>query len=111
MLANQQAKAVTKAGLTILVTIVSIRRGRTLIQLAGGVRSGGPAEFLDRAEADAVGFAEGAVNGPGLGDSHFGAVDQRRNVGGVGVAVADEPARARRLVYSRLEDPAARGWI
>ena len=53
---------------------------------------GRPAEFLDRAEADAVGFAEGAVDGAGFGDAHLGAVDQGGDVGWIGIAVADEAA-------------------
>ena len=49
-----------------------------------------PTEFLDRAEADAVGFAESAIDGPGFGDAHFGAADKRRDVGRIGIAIADE---------------------
>jgi len=48
-----------------------------------------PAKFLDRAEPDAVGLAEGAVNGASFGNAHLGAVDKGRDVGGVGV-VPDE---------------------
>ena len=37
---------------------------------------GRPGEFLDRAKPDAIGLAEGAVDGAGFGDAHFCAVDQ-----------------------------------
>ena len=64
-----------------------------------------PTEFLDRAEADAVGLAEGAVDGARFCDPHLRAVDRGRYVGGVGVAVSDEAARARTLIHGRLKDP------
>ena len=59
---------------------------------ARSVGSRCPAKFLDRTESDAVGLAEGAVDGASFGDTHLGAVDQGRDVGGIGVAVADEAA-------------------
>ena len=94
VLANQQAEAVAEARLAVVVAIVSVRGRVALIRRCRRVGSGGPAEFLDRTEADAVGFAEGAVDGAGFGDAHLGAVDQGRDVGRIGVAVADEAARA-----------------
>jgi hypothetical protein len=56
------------------------------------VGSGSPAKFLDRTEANPIGLAEGPVDGSGFGDTHLGAVDHGRNVGRIGVAVADEAA-------------------
>jgi hypothetical protein len=46
--------------------------------------------LLDRAEADAVGLAQGTVHGTGFGDAHLGAMNERRDVGGIGISVADE---------------------
>src|ERR1700687_2001440 len=69
--------------------------------------SGGPAEFLDRTEPDPVGLAKGAVDGTSFGDTHFGAVNQGRYVGGIGVAVAHETAGAGGLVDGCFKDPAA----
>jgi len=37
-----------------------------------------------------VGLAEGAVDGASFGDAHLGAVDQGRDVGGIGVTVTVE---------------------
>ncbi len=33
-------------------------------------------EFFDRTQADAVGLAQGAIDGPGFGDTHLGTADQ-----------------------------------
>src|SRR6266436_4299829 len=62
-------------------------------------------QFLDRAEADPVCLAQGAVDGSRLSDAHLSAMDQRGHIGGVGVPVANEASRTRGLVYSCLEDP------
>jgi len=59
----------------------------------------------------AVGLAEGTVDRAGFGDAHLGAVDQGRDVGRIGVPIADEPARAGRFVDGRPEDPTADGRI
>jgi hypothetical protein len=64
-----------------------------LIGWAGRIGSRSPAEFLDRTEPDAIGFAEGAIDGTSLGDSHLGTVDQGRDVGRIGISVADEAPR------------------
>jgi len=75
VLANQQAKTVAEARLAVVVGIISVRGGLALIGRSGGVRSRGPAKFLDRTQPNAVGLAEGAVDGAGFGDAHFGTVD------------------------------------
>jgi hypothetical protein len=82
-----------------------------LIGWAGRIGSRSPAEFLDRTEADAIGFSEGAVDGTSLGDAHLGAVDQGRDVGRISVPIADEAARTGRFVNGRLEDPPAHDRI
>ena len=112
MLADQQAEAVAEARLAVLVAVVSVR-GRL-----GSTRSirteldlRRPAEFLDRTEADAVGLAEGAVDGASLGDAHLGAVDQGRDVGRIGITVADEAARTWRLEDCRSKHPTTGGRI
>ena len=43
-------------------------------------RTGQPPKFLDRAEADAIGFAEGSVDGASFGDTHLGAADEWGNI-------------------------------
>jgi len=53
-------------------------------------------KLFERAQGDAVGLAEGAIDGTGFGHAHFGVVeDQGRNIAGMGVAVADEAAALR----------------
>jgi hypothetical protein len=99
------------ARLAVVVTVVSVRGGLSLIGRAGRVGPGGPAGFLYRTEPDSIGLAEGAVDGTGFGDAHLGAVDQGRDVGGIGVPVADEATRLARLVDGRLEDPTATGRV
>jgi hypothetical protein len=58
----------------------------------------------------AVGLTKGAVDRPGLGRTHLGAVDQGGDIGwiGVAVAVADEPIACARFEYRCLEGPARR---
>jgi hypothetical protein len=55
-------------------------------------RFGKGPDFLNRADADAVSFSESAVHSTGFRDSHFGAVNQSRNIGRIGVAIAYEAA-------------------
>jgi hypothetical protein len=53
-------------------------------------------ELFERAQANAVGLAQGAIDGPGFGHAHFGVVeDQGRNIAGMGVAKAHEAAALR----------------
>src|SRR5579864_1559726 len=63
------------------------------------------AEFLDRATAYAIGFAEGAVNSPSFGDAHLGPANKRRHVGRIGVPITAETPGQRLLVDSRLKNP------
>src|ERR1700722_630221 len=90
VLADQQAELVAEARLTVLVTVVSARGRRILMRSVRAGRTRRPTEFLDGAEADAVCLAEGAVDSPGFGDAHLGAVDQGRDVRGIGIAIANE---------------------
>jgi hypothetical protein len=63
-------------------------------------------QLLEGAEGDAVGLAQGAVDGAGFSHAHLGVVeDEGRDVAGVGIAVADEAAALGRLIDRGLEDP------
>jgi hypothetical protein len=96
MLANQQAKTIAEPRLPVAMAItISVGRSALLIARFESVRSGSPTEFLDGAEPDTVSLAKSAVDGSGLSDAHLGAVDHGRDVGGIGVSVADETARTR----------------
>ena len=53
-------------------------------------------KFFNQAEGDTVGLAECAVDGAAFGHGHFGVVeDQRRDIAGMSVAVADEATALR----------------
>ena len=91
MLADELAEAVADFGAAVVSVLAIDRLGRELLRLPGGrSRFGKRADFLDRADADAVGLAQGPVDRPGLGHPHLGAVDQGRHIGRIGIAVADE---------------------
>ncbi len=68
-------------------------------------------DLLNRAQPDAIGLAEGTVDGPGLSHTHLGTADQIGHVGGIGISIADEPFGTAMLVDSCLEDPAVGRWI
>ena len=91
MLADQLTEAVADFGSTI-VAILSIDRLRTqlLCLLGGRTQFGERADFLNRADADAIGLAQCPVDRPGIGYAHLGAVDQGRDIRWIGVAVTDE---------------------
>src|ERR1700722_13314425 len=111
VLANQEAKSIAETRLADLVAVISVRGSLALSGWCwqGGSRS--PAKFLDRAEADAVGLAKGSVDSTSFGDTHLGAVDQGRDVRGIRVTEADEAARPRRFVDSRLKHPPASAGV
>ena len=90
MLTNELAKAVANFGAAV-VAVSICRLGREFLRLAGGLRRFGEGtDFLDGADADAVGLAQSAVDSACFGDAHFGTVDKEGDVGRVGVAVTDE---------------------
>ena len=107
MLADQLAEAVADLGAAV-VSVPSIDRlGWEFLRLAGGEsRFGKGADFLDRADADAVGLPQGPVDRSSLGNTHLSAMDQRRDVGRIGIAVADETLACAGFEYRRLEGPA-----
>jgi hypothetical protein len=90
-----------------VVAIISVRGSLALIGWSGRVRSGDPAEFLDRTEPDAIGFAERAVDGSRLGHTHFGATDEGGDIRRIGVSKPHKSLRSRRRVDRCLENPTA----
>src|SRR2546422_7751848 len=88
MLANDLAKAVADFGAAV-VSVCRLRR--ELVRLAVRMcRLGKGTNLLDRADAYAIGLAQSSVDCSGLRDTHFGAVDQGRDIRRIGVAVAHE---------------------
>src|SRR5713101_7131945 len=62
-------------------------------------------ELFEAAQANAVRFAESAIDGSCFGDAHLGAANQRRNIGGISISIANEAFRPRRLIHRGSEDP------
>jgi hypothetical protein len=53
-------------------------------------------ELFERTQANAVSLAQGAIDGAGFGHAHLGIVEnQRRDIAGMGVAIAHEAAALR----------------
>lgn len=104
MLSDQETESITKARLSVART-VPVRRWstRSLSDRRRGRRD--VAEFFDRTQADAVGFAQGATDGPGFRNAHFCPADEWRNVRRVGIAVTDKAFGAGRCICRGLEDP------
>jgi hypothetical protein len=63
-------------------------------------------KLFERAEGNAIGLAQGAVDSAGFGHAHLSVVEnQGRNVTGMGVTVADEATAVGGLIDGGLEDP------
>jgi hypothetical protein len=76
-------------------------------QLRNLLRAEGPGwQLFEGAEGDAVGLAQGAVDGAGFGHAHLGVVeDEGGDIAGMGIAKAHKPAAIGRLVDGGFEDP------
>ena len=76
MVADQLAEAVPDLGTAIISVLAIHGLWWNLFRLPrGGNWFGKRADLLDRADADAIGLAQGPVDRPGLGHPHLGAVD------------------------------------
>jgi hypothetical protein len=63
-------------------------------------------KLFERAEGNAIGLAQGAIDGAGFGHAHLGIVEnQRRDIAGMSVAVADEATALGGLEYGSFKDP------
>lgn len=108
MLANDLAESITKC---TTATITAGRLWRQFLLLLRRLRwlSKGP-DLLNRADADAVRFAQGAIHRARFSHAHLGPVDQERNVRWIGVTITNELV-VFRPGYRCLEDPAALLWV
>jgi hypothetical protein len=62
--------------------------------------------LFHRAEGNAIGLAQGTIDGAGFGHAHLGMVeDQRRNIARMSVAVAHEATALGRFIDRGFEDP------
>src|ERR1019366_322684 len=102
MVADNLAKAITHLR-SAVVPIDWLRR--QLLRLWGRLRwfGEGP-DFLNGTDADPVSLTEGTIDGSRFGHTHFGAVDKKRNIGRIGIAVAYE-AVGYLLDNGCFEDP------
>src|SRR5437763_11108066 len=64
------------------------------------------ANFLDRANADRIGFAQGAIDGTCFGDAHLGSTYQWRDIARRCIAEAAESAAFVGPEYGRFKHPA-----
>jgi len=91
VLADQLAEAVADFRATVVSILAIDRLGWKLLRFARcRIRFGERADLLDRTDADTVGLAQRPVDRSGLGHPHLGAVYQRRDIGGIRIAVTDE---------------------
>src|ERR1019366_10780228 len=91
MLANRLAESI--ANRTTAISVGRLRRQilrlrRCLVRFSEG------ANLFDRAYANPVGLAQGAIDRTGFRHAHLSAVDKERDVGGIGVTVAHKSGGA-----------------
>src|SRR3984893_19586882 len=94
MLANQQAEPVAQAWLGGMAVVICSRSGGS-VQARFGRYPRRPAEFLDRAETNAIGFSKRSIDGTGFGDAHFCAVHKRGGIGRICIPVAHKASKPR----------------
>src|SRR5689334_18872305 len=106
MLANDLAEAVTDSGPTV-ITVRGLRLA-LLRHVRGMCRFGKGSDLIDRADANAIGFPQRTVHRSSFRHPHFCAVHERRNIGRIGIAVADESLTSTGPVDGRCERPMRR---
>jgi hypothetical protein len=63
-------------------------------------------KLFERAEGNAIGLAQGSIDGAGFGHAHLSVVEnQGRNVTGMGVTVPNKAAALGRFIDGGLEHP------
>src|SRR5208337_4174457 len=107
VLADNLAETVADSRARTISVSISIRvLGRKLLS-----RNLNCSDLLDRADTDTVGLAQGAIDRPSFGYAHFGSADERRNIGRIGVTVANKAGGALRRIGRCLEDKPIRRRI
>src|SRR5579872_2088700 len=111
VLANKVAEAIAYSATTVIAVAIG-RLWREFPGFASGrSRLSEGTDLLDRADPDAVGFAQSAVHGASLSHPHLGTMDQRRDIGRISVTKPDETAAGSRFVDGGLEGPALRSRV
>src|SRR5690348_9200441 len=110
MLADELTELIAQAGLGVRAMAVHpLWRALLVIIIMGARRRRGKrTDLFNRADADAIRLAQGTIDRPGFRHAHLGSVDQRRDVGGICIAVTHESADIPLLESDCLEDPTAR---
>jgi hypothetical protein len=104
MLANELTEVVTDCSPAIVP--VGRRREFPGLSMRGLRRFSEGTDFLDRANADSVGFPQRSVDSASFSNTHFGPVDKEGHIGGIGVAISNKAFARPRSIDSGLERPA-----
>jgi len=108
MLANELAEVIANSP-SAVVPVGGL--WRKFLRLGRGSRPLQGANLFDRADANSIRFSQRPIDGASFGNAHFGALDQVRNVGGVGIAITDKAATGFALMDSSFESPALCRWV
>jgi hypothetical protein len=111
VLADQKAETITEPRLTIVRAVRRVSPFRFRGKGGGLRRTRQPSELFDRAEADAIGFPQCAVNGTSFGDTHLGTTDEWRDVRRIGIPVAHKTSGRPRFVDYGSKNPAVSNRI
>jgi len=106
MLANNLAEVISNCPAAVVSVGGLWRKFLRLWRGCGSLRE--RTDFLNGADADAVSFPQGAVDSASFGNAHFGTLDEERDIGRVGIAIANKASTGFGLVHSSLERPMLR---
>jgi len=110
MLTNNLAKLITDCPSDV-VPAGRLRRELLGLSTRGVRRLGQGTDLLDGADADSVSLPQSSVDGASFSDAHFCAVDEKRNIGGIRIAITDKAPTGSGFVNSSSECPAICGCI
>src|ERR1039458_8724461 len=100
MLADDLAESISNCATAISVGGL----GRQLLRLRRRfARFSEGADLLDRADANPVSLAQGAIDRTGFGNTHLGSMDEERDIGRIGVTVTDKTGGALGRVHRCLQ--------
>src|SRR5205823_11771323 len=110
MLPNELAEPVANPRAIAVAAVPVCRLRRNFLDFifrfaSSWQRSGQHADLFHRADPNAVGLPQSAVDGAGLGHTHFGTANERRDVRRIGVAVAYESAASTRSKHCGFKCP------
>jgi hypothetical protein len=101
--ADDLAKTVADLGTSTVAVRVLWR------ELLAGIWNG--PDFLDRANADAVGLTQGAIDGSRFGHAHLGTTNEEGDIGRIGVTIANKSFAIAGFKDCGFECPSRCTWI